>query len=791
MQALLSSRPPQGRLQKTASILLCLSTAILIGSVCPGPVGAAASPQEPSALSSSVEERLAQGMRAYDSGRLDDAIRIWEIARKEAESTGSTALAIEALCRISDIHRRLGRLFAARQDAESALRLAEASGRSLPQALATRGAVSLDMGEPDRAVADFKQALALQGSAQGDAFRAAVLNQLALAHGRKGETQTAKKLLAESMALVKTDDPPVTYHRALLNMARMCWEAGETDCASEHLARLSETIQKAADSQEKAFLLVSAGELASRVLFKMEESSEHRGHLEERAFRLLSAGRDLAEKDGDSRLRSYANGYLARLYEHRGREEEALSLTRLAVFDAQRAHAPESLYLWQWQIGRLLAAERRLEESLEAYRRAIFSVERIREDLALDCQRSGRQSFRETIGPIYFQLADLLLQRSAKRREPQAAQSDLREARDTIEKLKAVEIQDYFQDDCITSMKDRITSLEEIAPRTAAVYPILLQERTEILLSTAEGIQQFTAADIGRGRIASEVNRLRRKIQRPGSRLGRQTENLYQWLIQPLEADLQRMRIDTLVWIPDGPLRTVPLAVLNDGRSYLVERFAIVTVPGLTLTDPRPISRQNMEMLVSGLTEPVQGFPPLPNVAYELEKLRDMFPANVLKDETFSKENVRETFASHPAPVVHIASHGQFDSDPSKTFLLTYEDKLSMEDLESLMRLSQYRQEPVELLTLSACQTAVGDDRAALGLAGVALKAGARSAVATLWFVDDEATSRLVTNFYENLKMPSLTKSQALQAAQIRLMSEEKFRHPAFWGPFLLIGNWL
>jgi len=142
--------------------------------------------------------------------------------------------------------------------------------------------------------------------------------------------------------------------------------------------------------------------------------------------------------------------------------------------------------------------------------------------------------------------------------------------------------------------------------------------------------------------------------------------------------------------------------------------------------------------------------------------------------------------------VVHIASHGKFDKDPRKTFLLTYDGKLTMNDLEQLIGMSKFRKEPVELLTLSACQTAAGDDRAALGLAGVALKAGARSAIATLWFINDEATSELVADFYRQQSVnPSFSKAQALQQAQINMLKQEQYKHPAYWAPFLLIGNWL
>jgi CHAT domain-containing protein len=114
-----------------------------------------------------------------------------------------------------------------------------------------------------------------------------------------------------------------------------------------------------------------------------------------------------------------------------------------------------------------------------------------------------------------------------------------------------------------------------------------------------------------------------------------------------------------------------------------------------------------------------------------------------------------------------------------------------MDRLSQIVGSFKFRDQPLELLSLSACQTAAGDDRAALGLAGVAIKAGARSALATLWFVNDEASSALVTEFYRQLKNPSLSKAQALRQAQMTLLDNPEYQHPIFWSPFLLLNNWL
>ncbi len=141
---------------------------------------------------------------------------------------------------------------------------------------------------------------------------------------------------------------------------------------------------------------------------------------------------------------------------------------------------------------------------------------------------------------------------------------------------------------------------------------------------------------------------------------------------------------------------------------------------------------------------------------------------------------------------MHIASHAQFAGDVDKTFILTYEDKLSVDRLAQLIGRLRFREEPLELLTLSAGETAVGDERAASGLAGIAIKAGARSALATLWSVEDEASSILITEFYRQLREPSVSRAVALQRAQLKLLQGAfRYRHPWLWAPFLLINNWL
>jgi CHAT domain-containing protein len=325
------------------------------------------------------------------------------------------------------------------------------------------------------------------------------------------------------------------------------------------------------------------------------------------------------------------------------------------------------------------------------------------------------------------------------------------------------------------------------------LYPILLPDRIELLASLPTGLKRLSVS-VGSAAVAREVREFRRKLEKRTTReYLPHAQRIYNWLIRPLEPDLASLRIDTLVFVPDGALRTIPMAALHDGRQFLISKYALAITPGLNLTDPRPIERARIKVLAAGVTEPVQGFPPLPNVSAELESLRGLFGSGstTLVNQQFRVANLEAKLKDEHFTVVHIASHGEFAADVDKTFLLAFDDRVTMDRLDQLVGLLKYRDDPLELLTLSACDTAAGDDRAALGLAGVAIKAGARSAVATLWNINDQASADLVAEFYRELMDPSISRAGALRGAQMKMLANPRYDHPGFWSPFLLINNWL
>jgi CHAT domain-containing protein len=266
---------------------------------------------------------------------------------------------------------------------------------------------------------------------------------------------------------------------------------------------------------------------------------------------------------------------------------------------------------------------------------------------------------------------------------------------------------------------------------------------------------------------------------------------LYDQIIRPMEQVLAAHYIDTLVIVPDYTLRTVPFAALHDGKGFLMDRYATAIAPSLHLTDPRPLNTAPGTALVLGVSKSVQGYVELPNVEREVAAVHDIEGGQELLNDSFSRARFKAELRRVPYNIVHIASHGQFGSDPSQTFVLAYDGQLTMDDLEAGIKFGEHREKALELLILSACETASGDDRAALGLAGVALKSGARSALATLWYISDQASGELVVNFHRGVQSGKLSKAHALQDAQRALAADPRYAHPAYWAPFLLIGNWL
>ncbi|NEO50351.1 MAG: CHAT domain-containing protein, partial [Moorea sp. SIO4A3] len=379
--------------------------------------------------------------------------------------------------------------------------------------------------------------------------------------------------------------------------------------------------------------------------------------------------------------------------------------------------------------------------------------------------------------------------------EPNASQENLKQARDVIESLQLAELDNFFRDACLDA---KPVNIDEIDPNAAIFYTIILPDRLEVIVTLpGQPLRQITT-NLPKTEIEEQLALARINIINPlpvvDDNLQTNLQTMQDWLIGPIEAELVNSNIHTLVFIPDGALRNLPMSVLYDGERYAIEKYNIAVAPSLQLIDSQANVRQNVSVLIAGVTEVRPHRPDflaLPGVKVEVENIKAQVPSLILLNESFTESNFNTEVNTYSYEVVHLATHGKFSSVAEETFLVTWDEVINLNELNSLISADQKQKNPIELLVLSACQTAKGDSRAALGLAGVAVRSGARSTIASLWSVDDLATTELMTRFYEKLATGQVTKAEALRQAQQELLQSEQFNHPYYWSAFILLGNWL
>jgi CHAT domain-containing protein/predicted negative regulator of RcsB-dependent stress response len=664
-------------------------------------------------------------------------------------------------------------------EAERSLRAAAVSSRDQ----AERRVTAIRLGAVLAMTGKIEEAAALLQSADTDSAQLPPEDQLRLrqAQGnlqvRSGEFAAAARafddeaVAAHEIGAVSTEVP------ARINAQRARLDQKDIAGLEDNLERLYPLTLSLRPGEERARLLLALGTLSERAVVEFQSP------LAQRAQAFTAYSRAQREAGTDS-TRAQAVGLLGGLYEDEGRYSEALNLTYQAISESESINAQDQLYRWEWQAGRIEQKLGKPSQAANSFDRALFTLGAIRNDVL----QSSRQAFSSRIEPIYLAYADAHLRVAAALADGSAEQQRiLRDVRDQLESLKQAELQDYFDNGCAVS--NAVGSGRDAnIPGAAIVYPIILADRTEILIDIGGQLRRFVAP-VSRGELTATVRKLRTGIERPGSGdLYRQPANaLYRWLFADAGEWLTSQKVTTLVFVPSGPLRTVPLAVLLDGDQFLIERYAIATTPAISLTPALKINLTN-RVLLAGLTKSVQGFAALPSVTQEIRDISAMFPNQSLEDETFSLTSIRTDLAEPNFSIAHLATHGVFSADHRQSFVLTYDSRLSMDGLQTALA---RRATPLDLLVLSACSTAAGDDRAALGLAGVAVQSGAKSALASLWSVSDEATASLMATFYKSRKVGGESKAQSLRDAQLALMRSPGYGHPSYWAPYLLIGNWL
>jgi CHAT domain-containing protein/Tfp pilus assembly protein PilF len=729
------------------------------------------------------------GSREFSRGNFHDAAKNFEEALRMYDRQGNKSKQCETLLMLSQTNQYAGHHRKAQQNLERALSLAKElnDGHHTSAVLGSLGNVYFGMGNNDLALKYLSQGLTLAKKSGYSDVAAPILNNLGNLYVSQKKYSEALDAFRESALLAEKAGKFSLASLATVNAAMTSLRNGKYTDAQSLVEKAVYQLHIQEDSYSKAYSLINAGLVFSDLRTYLPD---HKAALLRKAYAALIDALTVAEKINDLRTASYAYGYLGKLYEDEGQYTDALEFSRRAVFTAQQKNATEALYRWNWQCGRILHKMGKIDEAILSYRKSLHDLNAVRDEMS-SCYANPDASYRKTASAVCVELVKLLLQRASTLQKGEAAEPYLIEARETLEVLKVFELREYFKDDCIDAAGVTSKKLDEVSEKAVVIYPILLGDRVELLASFSGRLKRFTLP-VGIDALGKEAAAFRRKLEKRTTwEFMPHARKLYDWIIRPLEKDLEATKPDTLVFVPDGPLRMIPMTALHDGRQFLINRYPIAITPSLNLADPKPMKRENAKVLAMGLTEPVQGFPGLPYVSSELKAIQTLYGGQFLLNEQFRVSAMEKELKKEPFGIVHIASHGSFGGTVDKTFILAFDERFSMERFGEYVGLFRFRDEPLELLTLSACETAAGDEKAALGLAGVAVRAGARSAVATLWHVNDPASYELIVEFYKQLQKPSVSRASALQAAQLKMMNDLRYDHPGYWAPFLLINNWL
>lgn len=524
---------------------------------------------------------------------------------------------------------------------------------------------------------------------------------------------------------------------------------------------------------------------------------------------ILDNALTIAKNLNNPRVESFALGAIGHFYECLGRTKEALTLTQKAILVAnQDLNTKDGLYLLEWQKGRIFQAKGQFNLAVNAYQNAYNTLENIRSDL-LTTEKDVQLDFRDSIEPIYRQLAQLKLQLADSQSLSSIQQKqELKEVLKIIDHLRLAELQNHLGNDCFLRIDAPVSQPISAFPQTAIINSLMFQEKTAIIIILPDQSIKIHWIKQNKANIIENIAQFRQSILDGFLTLGDYdtslSETLYSQIIRPFETDLQEYDVKNLVFIQDSPFRPIPMAALHDGKQFLIEKYAVSTTPSLSLTFLQKRTLSDNKTLILGVTEESQIdgqiFTSLDNIPLEIATISQQFPNHqLLVNQQFNPQTLTQTLDNADYSIIHIATHAQFGTIPDDTFLVAgNNDKIAIKSLENTLRLLESGSNSVELLTLTACETAEGDERSALGLAGVAIQAGVQSAIASLWPVSDQSTLQLILAFYDNLINSGVNKAEALREAQIQLIQAQsnpdinnQYSHPVYWSSFILIGNWL
>lgn len=503
------------------------------------------------------------------------------------------------------------------------------------------------------------------------------------------------------------------------------------------------------------------------------------------AYKVAKTALHQAETFGDRRLLSQAYGVFGKFYVQSGQLDDATQVFTKALELAQRIQDDYLAYQWSWQLAQIYQQQGNTARAIATYDTTIKHLDQVR-TLLVSANADLQFNYKESVEPVYENYMGLLLSSSTP---------DFQLVLETKQQLQVAELENYLK--CSKLVAAEISNQQE-SQYDATIHIFELNGQIHVIAQTQNGIFRHQPDSI---LVQQELFNLLENIdaevlsQIPIETLQQNTQVLYRHLITPLTDHFPPS--GDLLFVLDSNFQSLPINMLHDGQNYLIEQYSVTNALNTQLQPIQSQRLKELDVLFAGLSEDSPSFNS-PNAPSDLDALPEV------KDELDSvakfsnqitsllnSEFTTDRFQSklqNDTPIIHVASHGQFSSDPKRTMILAFDGPINANDFHSLIsQKTELGQSSIELLILSACQTAKGDRKSALGIAGLTVQAGSRNTLASLWLAESGATAELISLFYQGLR-DGLSKPRALQQAQTKLIGSG-YSHPYFWGNFILVGS--
>lgn len=538
--------------------------------------------------------------------------------------------------------------------------------------------------------------------------------------------------------------------------------------------------------------------LAARLIETLIETGEGGSAEIDRQIAVLAAfAKAIDPAGGNVDQRAQIEGLRARAALLRDDRAEAAEHARLALFyESQRAN-PLRLPDWYMVLASAVPAQRE-DYVLEAY----AALEAIRPLLPQIDPLTEESTFSLRMEPIFRAAVDILLANEEAESAPAGAGRILA-AQTILESFRQAEIQSVFGADCVPPRVP--VSPADLRTGEVLLYPVLLEDRIELIFAAKQDATTRPSYQRVTVREAASRETIEALVKETVFELGYGQDDtweilagdLYKVLIEPIEGLLGPET--TLVIVPDGILRRLPFAALRDeDGTLLIEKTLLTIAPSLAYTQPGTSRDASSAVVSASLSQsvdlPAGTFAALPATAAEAQMAARVAPRGGREQgiylPDFTRADLASAFAVAPIDILHLATHASFNGRSDRSFVVSSDGAILLSELRQLIENSQIGGELLTLIVLSACETALGDDQASMGLAGAAVQAGAQSALASLWEVSDEGTARLMEEFYRNYAAGK-GRARALREAQLALIrSDGELADPRVWAAFILLGAW-